>query len=80
MKQLEDFLNSCDGRKLTEELKDSPLITFFALPYLDRPQEDESVKKIFTIDWLEELTTDLEKFVNQLSKVKEHFLNELIVD
>ncbi|XP_058810172.1 lisH domain-containing protein ARMC9-like isoform X2 [Phymastichus coffea] len=71
MKQLEEFLNSYDGRKLIEKLKDSPLIAFFALPYLDSPQEDESVKKIFTIDWLEELISDLDKFIKKQLKDEE---------
>lgn len=77
MKQLEDFLNSYDGQKLTLELKDSSFMAFFALPYIVNPQGDESVKKIFSIDWLEELTTDLEKFTNR-KLLKEQCIKEQI--
>lgn len=70
MKQLENFLNSEDGQKLAEELKDSSLRIFFALPYIVNPYKDESMKNIFSINWLIELTEDLEKFITSYSKVK----------
>ena len=69
MKQLEDYFNSHDGQKLTKELKDSSFMTFFALPYINNPHEDESVKNIFLIDWLEELSIDLEKFLVRYCQV-----------
>ncbi|OXU25546.1 hypothetical protein TSAR_011248 [Trichomalopsis sarcophagae] len=77
MKQLEDFLNSHDGQKLILELKDNSFMAFFALPYIVNPQEDESVKKIFRIEWLEELTTDLETFMSR-TFFKEQCIKEQI--
>lgn len=74
MKQLENFFNSEHGQKLANELKDSTLRIFFALPYIVNPESDESMKNIFTINWLTELTDDLEKFIISFSKVKLFFL------
>lgn len=69
MKQLENFLNSEDGQKLAEELKDSSHRIVFALPYIIKPYKDESMKNIFSIDWLKELTEDLEKFITMFLQV-----------
>ncbi|XP_014216116.1 lisH domain-containing protein ARMC9-like [Copidosoma floridanum] len=79
MKQLEEFLNSCDGQKLARISKCSS--TLFALPYISNPFEDESMKNIFSIEWVENLIKDLEKFVidqkqtalreNELTSTKE---------
>lgn len=69
MKQLECFLNSTHGQSLASELRDSAFVTFFALPYILNPHEDESMINIFSINWLEELTIDLEKFLNKYLQV-----------
>ncbi|XP_011494350.1 PREDICTED: lisH domain-containing protein ARMC9-like [Ceratosolen solmsi marchali] len=63
MKQLEYFIKSIDGQKLIMELKDSSFMTLFTLPNIVNPEEDESMSHIFSIDWLEQLTIEIEKFV-----------------
>jgi hypothetical protein len=79
MKQLEYFINSSDGQKLIMELKDSSFMTILALPYIVNPQEDKSVSQIFSIDWLEQLTVDLEKFVQRFFQVKIKKLHNIML-
>ncbi|KAJ8679125.1 hypothetical protein QAD02_014912 [Eretmocerus hayati] len=68
MKQLELFLNSYQGQNLILELKGNPIMTLIALPYITHPQDDVSVQEIFSIDWLEDLIRDLEKFMDSVQR------------